>query len=425
MTQPSVSVSAQPDLGEWPSMWSLRTFSGQSVLFLAARATTLVVLCVLTWSAGDTTLFAVAVAALVIDLTHTGLQFLIQIRGLFLQRWIKELVAGNLDYRVVMDGKDEITMYARVLEALRQSLVRSRDLEREQRALSEELRAKNETLSETLDTLRTTQDQIVSQQKLAELGELSAGVAHEIRNPLQFIKNFAHSSGLLVQELTGLLERPGALQGEELKADVAEVSGDLSDNMRRIGDHSARANRIVSDMLDLGREGSQEFRRVDLNRLLVEQATLACQAVRAKNGELAVAVEEDLDPDLGEVSVVPRDVGRVFVNIVTNACHALAEKRKGDTGFEPSLRLRTRRSDEAVEVSIRDNGIGMSPEVLAKMFNPFFTTKEPDEGTGLGMSLSHDVVRQHGGTLTPESVPGEYTEMKLRLPARNGSAAGA
>ena len=408
------------ELGEWPSMLSPRTFSGQSILFLAARSATLIVLAFQAAAQGSTVLLVLALAALGIDIAHTALQGLIQVRGLALQRWVKQLVVGNLDYHVEMPGNDEISLYGRILEALRQSLIRSRDLEREQKELSEELRKNNETLKSTLETLRTRQDQIVSQQKLAELGELSAGVAHEIRNPLQFIKNFAESSAHLVAELNELLARPDAdtdaPAGTDAQGEIAELAGELSDNMDRISQHSRRANRIVSDMLDLGSGGSQNFRPANLNRMLVEQTTVARHAARDRDDAFDVRILEDLDESLGEVRVVPRDMARVFANIVSNAFHALAEKRGAGDGFRPTLRLRTRRLEEAVEVSIRDNGTGMTPEVMAKVFNPFFTTKDPNQGTGLGMSLSHDIVRQHGGTVTPASVAGEYTEMTLRIP---------
>ena len=419
MTTPTPSMMSdepQGELGEWPLMWSLRTFTGQSALFVTTRFALLVFLCVKAASFDSTLLLALAAAALGVDLAHIGLQAYIQVRGMALQHWVKRLVVGDLDFYVHMEGKDEICMYGRVLEALRQSLIRSRQLEIAQNELGEELRMSNETLKSTLDRLRTTQDQIISQQKLAELGELSAGVAHEIRNPLQFIKNFAESSGLFVKELTKLLARPDNLSSEDVQEEIAELAGDLSDNMERITNHCERANRIVSDMLDLRRDESQKFSLVDINKLLVEQTMLAFQAARAQDSGFNMEIQRNLDDHIGEISAVPRNLGRVFINIVTNAFHAMVEKSKAEDDFQPTLRLETRRTDEGVEVSIRDNGIGMTPEVMAKVFNPFFTTRDPDKGTGLEMSLSHDIIREHGGTITPESVVGEYTEMTLEIP---------
>ena len=420
-TPMTASDSPQVEIGEWPSMLSLRTYSGKSVFFLVARAGLLVALSIFAALYGDTLLLVLAVTALGVDLAHTVVQVYISVRGMALQRWVRRLVVGDLEYHVDMPGEDEISMYGRVLEALRQSLIRSRRLESEQKELSEELRKNNETLQSTLDTLRTTQDQIISQQKLAELGELSAGVAHEIRNPLQFVKNFAESSATIVGELAEIAAKKERSSSEEIQAEIAELATDLTENMTRITHHSDRANRIVADMLNLGRERQRDFRPVDINRLLVEQTMLAFHAARAQYSGFNMAIHKELDPNAGDVSAVPGDLGRVFVNMVGNACHAMEEKRKKDNGFAPALRLKTERTEDSVEISIRDNGTGMTPDVMTKMFNPFFTTKEANQGTGLGMSLSHDIVREHGGTITPESVPGEYADITVAIPT-TGSA---
>ena len=419
MTTPTATAESsqyQADIGEWPNMLSLRTYSGKSVFFLVGRSGLLIALSVYAGLFGNTILLALALATLVVDIAHTILQIVIQVKGMFLQQWVKRLVVGDLEFHVDTPGSDEISMYGRVLEALRQALIRSRDLESAQKKLSEELRQNNETLQATLDQLRTTQDQIVSQQKLAELGEVSAGVAHEIRNPLQFIKNFAESSVIIVEELAGLSARKESLSSEEFQAELAELTGDLTENMTRITHHSDRANRIVSDMLDLRRDGQREFRAVDINQLLVEQTMLAYHAARAQYPGFNMDILKELDPDAGEISAVPEDLGRVFINMVSNACQAIEEKRKQDDGFAPALRLRTARTEDAVKISIRDNGTGMPEDVMAKMFTPFFTTKSANKGTGLGMSLSHDIVRGHGGTIAPDSVVGEYTELTVTIP---------
>ena len=406
------------DLGEWPSPFSLRTYSGKSVFFLVARAALLVTLCVYAWRSGTATLLALALATLTIDITHTALSAYIQIRGLDLQRAIKRLVVGDLEERIEAAGNDEITMYARVLEALRQSMIRSHALEAAERALAGELKSNNEALQSTLDKLRATQDQIVSQQKLAELGELSAGVAHEIRNPLQFIKNFAESSAALGQELACLVADTRNLASAETRGEIAELSTDLTENMGRITNHSERANRIVSDMLSLGRESKREFRSVDINQLLIEQSMLAFHAARARRPEFNVEIKQDLDPQVGDVTAIAADLGRVFINIVGNACQAIEAKQDSGAEFAPTLRLATRADGGDVVITIGDNGTGMSEAVMERMFTPFFTTKEGTHGTGLGMSLSHDIVRVHGGSITPASVEGEYAEMTVRIPRR-------
>ena len=404
------------DLGEWPNMLSLRTYSGKSILFLVGRSGLLIALSVYAGLFGNTTLLALALAALVVDFAHTAVQAVIQVRGMFLQQWVKRLVAGDLEFHVDTPGSDEISMYGRVLEALRQALIRSRRLETVQKELSEELRQNNETLRSTLDQLRTTQDQIISQQKLAELGEVSAGVAHEIRNPLQFVKNFAESSVIILEELVEIVGRKEKLNSENVQEEIAELTTDLTENMTRITRHSDRANRIVSDMLDLRRDGQREYRSVDINQLLVEQTMLAFHAARAQYPGFNLEIQKELDPNAGDISAVPEDLGRVFINMVSNACQAIEEKRKQDEDFVPALRLKTARTEDAVEISIRDNGIGMTPDVMAKMFTPFFSTKTANQGTGLGMSLSHDIVRGHGGTIAPQSVPHEYAELTVTLP---------
>ena len=420
---PDSSLASSPpgaaiDLGDWPSYLSLKTLSGKSVYFLVVRFTLLAMLSGYAWLHGTPTMFSLALAAFVVDLLHTALQIYIQIRGLGLQGWVKRLVAGDLDYRLEAKGADEIAMYCRVLEALRQSLIRSRDLEAAQRALSAELRDKNDALQGTLDQLHATQDQIISREKLAELGELSAGVAHEIRNPLQFVRNFAESSISLSKELAELLSDRDKLTSEETFSDITDIGADLAENMSRIKNHSDRANRIVSDMLSLGRDAAPEFRDVDLNRLVVEQAMLAYHAVSARLPGFNLAIERDLDEAAGTIHAVPVDLGRVVINLVTNACQAVQAKHDAGVDFSPVLHLSTRRTDEGVDLVVRDNGVGMTPETMEKMFTPFFTTRKGAEGTGLGMSLSHDIVRGHGGTIVPASVEGEYTEMTVSLPDR-------
>ena len=326
-------------------------------------------------------------------------------RGLKLKTWLQHMVAGDLEFRVSMSGRDEITMYARVLDALRQSLIRSRDLTRE-------LAEKNDILSETLDTLRRTQDQIVSQQKLAELGELSAGVAHEIRNPLQFIKNFSESSAALAEELAEELDE---LDAGDAREEIDEISTDLTENMRRIVEHTGRADRIVSDMLDLRRQGAEERREIDVERLLTEQTMLAYQAIRSHDEGFDADIRHDF-AGVGAMRVAPRDFGRVVVNVVTNACHALAARATAEEGFAPVLTLATRRTSNEVEIAIGDNGPGMDDDVRAKIFNPFYTTKPPGEGTGRGLSLSHEIVREHGGNILADTAPGQGTTMRIRLP---------
>ena len=266
-------------------------------------------------------------------------------------------------------------------------------------SLLDELQVKNQALEDTVEELRQTQDRIISQQKLAELGQLTAGVAHEIRNPLQFVSNFAEASKEITKQLAGMLEQSGENPTEEDTAEIKELAADLRDNMTRIIQNSNRANRIVSDMLALRTEGAREFRQVDLNLMVTEYAMLAYQATRSRDPEFNIEIMWDLDPQAGQIEVVPEDLGRVIINLVSNACQATAERGAETPGYRPVLWLSTKRKAEEMEIRVGDNGPGMTPEVMNRIFSPFFTTKEAGKGTGLGLSLSHDIVREHGGTI--------------------------
>ena len=340
------------------------------------------------------------------------------LRSVALEVWIRRMGAGDLDYKTDVGGQDEITELGIALEELRQRSIRAMQLNLVEK-LSKDLQGKNDELEGVLNELRQTQDQIITQQKLAELGELTAGVAHEIRNPLNFVKNFSEASEELLDELRETLEEQAAEMDTESRELVADISHDLTENMERIRSHTERANRIVRDMLMMGRGGGN-YEMVDINILLRERAALAFHSARAMNPEFQLDIREELDPNAGEVSMISENMGRVFLNIVGNACYAMEEKGRtlddGQESYAPTLWLRTERFDDKVEIRIRDNGGGIPPDVIEKIFNPFFTTKPSDKGTGLGLSLSNDIVREHGGSITPVSSPGEYTEMIISIP---------
>ncbi|MCZ0953326.1 MAG: ATP-binding protein, partial [Rhodospirillaceae bacterium] len=283
--------------------------------------------------------------------------------------------------------------------------------------LADELKGKNEQLESVLEDLRQAQDQIVMREKLAALGELTAGVAHEIKNPLNFVKNFSEVSEELIDELKEALEDVAEQIPEDDRSYIDEITGDLTGNLQRIQSHGERANRIVHDMLQMGR-GSGDLQPTDINGLLDEYARLAYHSARASDSEFQLDILRDLDPEMGDVDVIPQDLGRVFLNMVGNACYATDEKRKAGEvdGYEPTISLKTRRGEEDIEIRIRDNGSGMPPHVVEKIFNPFFTTKPTGEGTGLGLAMSSDIVREHGGSIQVETEPGEFTEMIIELP---------
>ena len=338
-----------------------------------------------------------------------------------LSDWMRRMARGDLEAQVEIGGRDEVADMAAALEVFRQHALEIQRLNLVEQ-LAQELQGKNEELESVLADLQRAQDQIVMREKLAALGELTAGVAHEIRNPLNFVNNFSEVSAELLQELNEILEEGGETLNEEQRGLIQDISQDLSSNLERIRTHGSRANRIVHDMLMMGR-GSGEHRSTDINGLVDEYSKLAYHSARATNTEFQLDLQQDFDPDVGELDVIPQDLGRVFLNMVSNSCHATHEKRiagveagNGSEAYFPTVWLTTRRNEEQIEVRIRDNGNGIPDDVIDKIFNPFFTTKPTDQGTGLGLAISSDIIRQHGGAIRATSEPGEYTEMIIDLP---------
>ncbi|MXY50653.1 MAG: HAMP domain-containing protein [Gemmatimonadetes bacterium] len=335
----------------------------------------------------------------------------------FLSEHMRRMAGGDLKQKVELDGRDEVADMAAALEVFRLHSIEAQRLNLVEK-LAEELRGKNDELESTLAELQKAQDQIVMREKLAALGELTAGVAHEIQNPLNFVKNFAESSEELLDEMKEELPAAGGTIDEEQDGLIREIGGDLTENLRRIREHGERANRIVRDMLQMGR-GSGEKQSTDVNALLEEHARLAYHAARASNADFQLEIHEDFESDLGEIEIVSQEMARVFLNMVNNACHATNEKREDpdtESGYVPGIWLSTRREEDQIVVRIKDNGKGIPPHVIDKIFNPFFTTKPTDQGTGLGLALSNDIVREHGGSIVVDSEPGHYTEMAIRLP---------
>ena len=335
-----------------------------------------------------------------------------------LSEWMRRMAGGDLEARIEMSGKDEVADMAAALEVFRRNALEALRLN-EVEKLAGELQDKNGQLESVLTELRKAQDQIVMREKLAALGELTAGVAHEIRNPLNFVNNFSEASGELIEELREILEEEGVVLPDEQRELVKEITDDLTSNVVRIRSHGERANRIVNDMLRMGRD-SGDWQESDINGLVDQHARLAYHSTRATNQEFQVDLQWDLNPEVGKLEVVPQQLGRVFLNMVSNACYATEQRRRASleegVPFEPTLWLSTLRKEDGVEIRIRDNGTGMPPEVVEKMFNPFFTTKPTDQGTGLGLAISNDIVRRHGGAIRVETEPGEGTTMIVALP---------
>ena len=283
--------------------------------------------------------------------------------------------------------------------------------------LFEELQRRTDDLAHSLEELRTAQDRLIQTEKLASLGQLTAGIAHEIKNPLNFVNNFSALSAELTDELNDLLK--SAALTDKMRGEVDELTKMLKDNLEKVVQHGKRADSIVKNMLLHSREGTGEQRTADINALLEESLNLAYHGARAEKPGFNITLQRDFDADAGAAELFPQEITRAFLNLISNGFYA-ANRRKaenGDAGFEPMLRASTKNLGSTVEIRIRDNGTGIPAEVKEKMFNPFFTTKPAGEGTGLGLSMSHDIiVKQHGGTIDVATEPGQFTELTIVLP---------
>ena len=336
---------------------------------------------------------------------------------------MRSMAEGNLEVPVEVRGNDEVTDMAEALEVFRRHALEVQRLNLVEK-LADELKDKNDELEQTLDDLKTAQNQVVMQEKLASLGQLAAGIAHEIKNPLNFVNNFSEVSGELIEEVREVLDEVTEGLPDDAREEIGSILDDLNGNLQKIQQHGKRADGIVHSMLEHSRGQSGERRAVDLNALLKQYADLAYHSMRAKNQLFNVTWEEDLDSGVGEVEVVPQDISRVFLNLITNACQATFERlqkttgdfQKSADGYEPTIRLSSRREGENAEFRIRDNGTGIPQDMVEKIFEPFVTTKATGEGTGLGLSLSQDILAQHGGAMGVESEPGSFTEFWLTIP---------
>jgi signal transduction histidine kinase len=275
----------------------------------------------------------------------------------------------------------------------------------------------------SLEELRTTQGRLVQTQKLASLGQLTAGIAHEIKNPLNFVNNFSGVSVELIDELRGTLGKVKA--DANTLTEITELTDTLRDNLNKIMQHGKRADSIVKNMLLHSREGSGEHRPVDINALVEEAISLAYHGARAEKRGFNITLERSFDSDAGQVDCFPQEITRVLLNLISNGFYAATKRKEQQTSdsFEPKLTTATRSLGDRVEITIRDNGIGIPPSVKEKIFNPFFTTKPAGEGTGLGLSISHDIiVKQHGGSIEVDTQWGEFTEFRIVLPSESFSS---
>jgi len=282
--------------------------------------------------------------------------------------------------------------------------------------LFDQVQARTRELARSLENLQAAQDRLVQTEKLASLGQLTAGIAHEIKNPLNFVNNFSTLSSELIDELREVLGR--ASLGDSERQEIDELTGILKGNLDKVVQHGKRADSIVKNMLLHSRAGSGEHRPTSVNAVVEESLNLAYHGARAERKDFNVTLERHFDPAAGEVDLYPQEITRVLLNLISNGFYATLKRAEEANGvYDPMLSASTRSLGESVEIRIRDNGTGIAPEVKANMFNPFFTTKPAGEGTGLGLSLSHDiVVKQHAGTIEVDTKLGESTEFRIVLP---------
>jgi signal transduction histidine kinase len=335
------------------------------------------------------------------------------------------ITRGELDVKIPPASAHEIGAMTKTLGMLRDSLIEREHLERERQRADTEIRSARDAAEAALRELKAAQANLIQAEKMASLGQLTAGIAHEIKNPLNFVNNFSAVSAELTNELQEAL-RGASLDGK-LRTEIGEITDTLRGNLEKIVQHGKRADGIVRNMLLHSRHGSGEHRRVEINALVEESLNLAYHGARAEKQGFNVTLERLFDPAAGEAVLFPQEITRVLLNLISNGFYAVT-KRKGEAsaGYEPTVVAATRNLGGSVEILIRDNGTGIPPEVREKMFDPFFTTKPAGEGTGLGLSLSYDIiVKQHAGSIEVETQPGQFTEFRIVLPRAAGSLSGS
>ena len=281
------------------------------------------------------------------------------------------------------------------------------ELEQKRKAIEET----NTALQKSLEELKAAQAQLIQSEKMASLGELTAGIAHEIQNPLNFVNNFSEVSNELLDEMTEQLEKGNA---EEAKA----IANEIKMGLEKINLHGKRADGIVKSMLQHSRTSTGKKEPTDINVLADEYLRLAYHGLRAKDKSFNAALKTDYDENIGLIKIISQDIGRVILNLITNAFYAVMEKKKlQPEGYEPTVTVSTKKIDNKIIVNVKDNGTGIPQKALDKIFQPFFTTKPTGQGTGLGLSLSYDIVTKgHGGELKVETKEGEYTAFSVILP---------
>lgn len=317
----------------------------------------------------------------------------------------QSIVAARVEYQ------NKIKLYALIFASLILlliALVLWHHNKQKQKAYTLLQQQKTKT-DEALNELKSTQAQLIQSEKMASLGELTAGIAHEIQNPLNFVNNFSEVSVELVDEL-----RNEAREGN--KEEVMAIADNIAGNLQKVVTHGKRADGIVKSMMEHSRSSKGEMQPTDINALVDEYLRLAYHGMRGKDKSFNAALETHFDETIGKIKVVPQDIGRVLLNLYNNAFYAVAEKKKQSIDkYSPTVSVSTKKDNDTVNITVRDNGIGIPEKVKDKIFQPFFTTKPTGQGTGLGLSLSYDIVKAHGGEIKVETKEGEGAEFVMQL----------
>lgn len=366
---------------------------------------------------GESTLLILAGISFLVALLITWLYVLriLVSRLTGLSKTTLAIAEGQLDTPIEARGNDEVFDMANALTVFR-------DNARKRQQAEQALRVAKDSAEQMLSELKAAQASLIQSEKMASLGQLTAGIAHEIKNPLNFVNNFSEVSVELLDEMREELAQHLSGMDDDTRAEVEDLIRMLSENLARIKQHGARADSIVKGMLSHAREDSGNRTLTDLNALTEEALNLAYHGARAENSSFNVTIRREFDPAVGEIEVYPQEITRVLLNLIGNAFYAVHERQKGPDAerYEPVVTVSTSDLGGQVSVCVRDNGVGMAEEVRSRIFNPFFTTKPAGEGTGLGLSLSYDiVVKQHGGELEVDSRENEYSEFRMTLPRKS------
>tara|TARA_B100000809_G_scaffold235071_1_gene253023 strand:- start:301 stop:1377 length:1077 start_codon:yes stop_codon:yes gene_type:complete len=304
------------------------------------------------------------------------------------------------------------SLASQLVEVKRLSTENTRILSEQKNTLEKEVTLRTKELNTSLENLKATQGQLIQSEKMASLGELTAGIAHEIQNPLNFVNNFSEVNVELIDEMQ-----------DELKTgnhdEVIAISNDIKENQKKINHHGKRADSIVKGMLKHSRNTSGEKEPTNINAIADEYLRLAYHGLRAKDKTFNATLNTDFDESLSKINVVPQDIGRVILNLITNALHAISPKvntPNKEPDKTPTIWLSTKQLGDHVFITVKDNGSGIPKDILDKIFQPFFTTKASGEGTGLGLSMSYDIIKSHGGELKVESKEGEGTTFTIDIP---------